>query len=1178
MFISLIVHYIFKRIKQNKKIAYFTKAFKLGKHWLNIYWDDTKLQLDYGFQFQDLYTLEGLKRLDALFLEKLSNEHLDYKNLLISMRQNYQHIAIKEQSSFFLELVPFVENFITSLFNVQQNNNDLKNHYLSYLPLTRAKKLFIQRRIHKNYNFDKIQSIDILSIKKELTLLLGANWSDLKFATKILNYLDNEEKYVKEIQIVSDYTGWALFSEEGKQHHKESALFKMPEKLNFEYLIHHLNKKNNRLQKDDASLRHRDAFALTDQGSSTEQSFDQVHYCIFCHHQGKDSCSKGLKAKTTLEFQRNPFNIPLTGCPLEEKISEMNQSVSEGFILGALAIAMIDNPLLPLTGHRICNECMKACIYQKQEPVNIPAIETKVLRDILSLPWGVEIYSLLTRWNPVNFERPLPKDLTNHKILVAGTGPAGINLSHHLLNEGFAVFAIDGLKIEPLSDDLIGPNFKPMRDFNQIQENLDERVIGGFGGVAEYGITVRWDKNFLKLVRIILERRNHFHLKGGIRLGSNITIEQAFLYGFDHIALALGAGKPNLVPIQNNLAKGVRMASDFLMALQLTGAAQKSSLANLELRLPVIVIGGGLTAIDTATEAMVYYPRQIEKFLHRYETLKQNNVDVDQHWSDQEKKDAQIWIDHAHILRHEKKLALLEKRDPNYIKLIQSWGGVSIAYRKTLQESPSYTLNHEEVAKAFEEGIYFIENIIPIEIELDENKVTKGLKVKQHDIDLTLPAKTILIAAGTQPNIVLKDESPYLKTDGNYFEAHNLEGVKINPEKSSKPNEIGIFTYTHPDNRRISYFGDLHPSYAGNVVKAMASAKQGYPSISKHLETLKPTNIEFTDLFKDLNIKLTATIIEVNRLTPTIVEIVLKAPIAAQNFKPGQFYRLQNFETNAPKNTDTSFSMEGIALTGSWVDISKGLLGLIVLEMGGSSSLCTYLQPNEEVLLMGPTGTPTTLPSNKNVLLVGGGLGNAVLFSIGKELKQKGSKVLYAAGYKKIEDRYKVQEIEEAADHILWCCDENPGFEIDRPQDFTFVGNIVEAMVSYARGDLGDQPIHINDIDHIIVIGSDRMMAAVQKARHTILKPYLKKHTAIGSINSPMQCMMKEICAQCLQRQIDPETGTEKFVFSCNNQDQDLDVVDFTFLNQRLAQNTIQEKLTSLWIKHIHPIHFIKNR
>jgi hypothetical protein len=96
------------------------------------------------------------------------------------------------------------------------------------------------------------------------------------------------------------------------------------------------------------------------------------------------------------------------------------------------------------------------------------------------------------------------------------------------------------------------------------------------------------------------------------------------------------------------------------------------------------------------------------------------------------------------------------------------------------------------------------------------------------------------------------------------------------------------------------------------------------------------------------------------------------------------------------------------------------------------------------------------------------------------------------------------------------------------------------------------------------------MMAAVARARHDVLHPHLKAgHLAIGSINSPMQCMMKEICAQCLQKHVDPRTGKHSIVFSCFNQDQHLDNVDWKNLNDRLRQNTVQEKLSALWLQRL---------
>ncbi|MDH4067135.1 MAG: pyridine nucleotide-disulfide oxidoreductase, partial [Acidobacteriota bacterium] len=133
-----------------------------------------------------------------------------------------------------------------------------------------------------------------------------------------------------------------------------------------------------------------------------------------------------------------------------------------------------------------------------------------------------------------------------------------------------------------------------------------------------------------------------------------------------------------------------------------------------------------------------------------------------------------------------------------------------------------------------------------------------------------------------------------------------------------------------------------------------------------------------------------------------------------------------------------------------------------------------------------------------------------------------------------------------------------------------FRGNIVQAMVAYAEGRLGRIDVPLRDVTRIIAIGSDRMMNAVRLARHGVLQPHLNPaHVGIGSINSPMQCMMKEVCAQCLQRHVDPATGREAFIFSCYNQDQELDRVDFDNLQARLRQNSVQEKLSNLWFEHV---------
>ena len=1128
---------------------------------------------------EDLYSRPGLERLDARFRQFLLERDPQLLERLAAARAAGDALARRDESELWLILAPLVDEFLCAVFSIGADVAELVERQDDLEVVFEVRRKFVQRHIAKKATREDAAGIDGDEALAALEAHLQGPFEAVRFARAVRAWLEREPQCRAELAAAERFVTWAALSPAGRRRFGDHALFQVPRKHDPLKLVATSARQEGGITWLEApaehALRQRRGFELTDAGCDLSGGLGEIHYCIYCHHQDKDSCSSGLRGASG-SFEHSAVGALQTGCPLGERISEMHEAKRRGHVLSALAIACVDNPLLAGTGHRICNDCMVSCIYQKQhrDPVNVPQAETRILKDVLELPWGFEIYSLLTRWNPLNFRRPLPRPPSGRSVLVVGAGPAGYTLAHHLLNDGHAVALIDGLKIEPLPTELTGrdgggPRFGLIRRIDVLRESLAERVSAGFGGVAEYGITVRWDKNFLKILRLLLERRTQFALLGAIRFGGALGVEDAFALGFDHIALCMGAGRPTLLEIPNGLARGVRQASDFLMALQLTGAARADTLANLQMRLPVAVIGGGLTAIDTCTEALAYYPVQVERFRMRYESLcaRFGAEQVRGGWTDEDRTIAEEFLEHALALRAERAAAERDGREPDIVGLLRSWGGARILYRRVMTASPAYK-NHEEIIKALEEGISYAENLQPLAVQLDRFGHACGLSVRDAvtGAQSTVAARTVLIAAGTVPNTVLASEAPVLRLDGSHFQAYDESGAPVSPERCGKPAATHVVAHLAADGKAISFFGDLHPSFAGTVVKAMASAKNGYPIVSRLLERVAGT-AEPAKVLERLRSQGSARVVRVERLTATIVEVVVEAPLAARAFRPGQFFRLQNYEAGAPQACGTRLAMEGIALTGAWVDPERGHVGLVALEMGGSSSLCTLLEPGQPVALMGPTGEPTHIPRDETVVLLGGGLGNAVLFSIGRAMRAAGSRVLYFAGYRSSTDVFKRQDLEDASDALVWCTDSAPAPQPARPQDRQFVGNVVQALEAYAAGGLGATPIALEEVDRIIAIGSEPMMAAVAAARRGGLAARLKRgHVALASINSPMQCMMKAICAQCLQSHRDPATGIETIVFTCLNQDQEMDRVDFGVLRQRLGQNSLQEKLTARWI------------
>lgn len=1066
------------------------------------------MKLGFNLDFKKL-DLTGLKKLDQIFLDYLfkANESL-YDNILL-FRSNPHSVLSQDYSEFLLNVSPYLDDFLAELFCISNEVTSLRLQHKDFDIIYECKRKFVQRYAIKKYSQEKIKDIDFENIYLKLANLVGKNFTSRDFAKQVIIWQQAEENFVQELDIAAQYAAyrvywcnsvilWTSNEIQKKQINpvaksQDDILFDLPQKLDKENLID--DKKISKYQKNE-----RLNFDYTDSFLNLDEALNHSHYCIYCHKQDKDSCSKGtasFRKPHTSEFRESSLysrtfvrsaglllNSPCSensefsrinnsqkkknnsGCPLKQKISEMNYVKAQGFNLGALAIIVIDNPMVAATGHRICNDCSKACIYQKQDPVNIPLIESNILEETLKLPYGLEIYLLLTRWNPLNIYNPLPKESTNYNILVTGLGPAGFSLSYYLLRSGHNVTAIDGLKITPLPFDI----HKPIKFWHEYKNKLSERVPKGFGGVAEYGITVRWDKNNLDILRLILERNNKFKYYDGVALDFNVTKEQAFDLGFDHIAFCIGAGKPKILDIENFDAKGVRTASDFLMTLQSGGAFLENSNTNMLIRMPIAVVGGGLTSLDAATESLYYYKKQVESFVKDYEfsVAKYGKGYMEKDWTEEDKEIAEEFIAHA-------KLFEKAKNNEELKEIFKKLGGATIYYRGKLQDSPAYKLNHEELIYALALGVNFEENMQPLRINNDKYGHVESVEFGNRDRHCEeMRSINAAISLNQTPKIATQPKA-----------------ARNDVKAKTVIIAIGIENNTEFDEAKYSYFGDCNPKYSGSVVKALANSKDGYEALNKKLANNNPNfKGDYKNFVKQLDDLLISKVYKINILDDKIFELVIHSPLAARNFKPGQFFRLQNYSADVTK------LIEPIALSVADINVESGLISFIIYDVGKSTNLCKLFSEDEKVILMGPSGMPLEIPKNKKIVIVDSELNNVLI----KTLKDNNNEVMF----------------------------------------FTYSEIKTQKLTS---------------VDRVIINASPEIAEELKS-----LKIFGESAEIIVSVNSSMQCMMKGICGQCIQKVEDER----KYIFACSCQNQKAEIVHFESLKTRLRQNSLQEKMKKL--------------
>ena len=164
-------------------------------------------------------------------------------------------------------------------------------------------------------------------------------------------------------------------------------------------------------------------------------------------------------------------------------------------------------------------------------------------------------------------------------------------------------------------------------------------------------------------------------------------------------------------------------------------------------------------------------------------------------------------------------------------------------------------------------------------------------------------------------------------------------------------------------------------------------------------------------------------------------------------------------------------------------------------------------------------------------------------------------------------DLFLQHELIDATDHIIW-----HGKNLDQINSLRENDTKIEDKLNPIFFDFL-QSININQdsITNVMLIGSASYTKNKKIEMIDNINYFLSPETKfVASVYGPMQCMLKGVCAQCLQWQVDPITGKRtKAVYACSWQHQPMELIDTHNLDQRQAQNKTQEILSNLWLDYI---------
>jgi dihydropyrimidine dehydrogenase (NAD+) subunit PreT len=250
------------------------------------------------------------------------------------------------------------------------------------------------------------------------------------------------------------------------------------------------------------------------------------------------------------------FDAPcITACPTGIDIPSFIQRIADHNIRGSAQAILSANPLGGMCA-RVCPTevlCEQACVRNTLEdkPVEIGLLQRYATDQYFAKP-GAPLFTRVAS--------------TGKTVAVVGAGPAGLACAHGLARLGHDVVVFDA-------------NPKP-------------------GGLNEYGLaTYKTTDNFAQKEIDWLLSIGGIEIRNNSRLGKDILLTD-LTRDYPAVFLGLGLDGVNAIGIAEPASLEVRNAVDFIAELR-----QAPSFADVPVGRKVVVIGGGMTAVDAAVQS-----------------------------------------------------------------------------------------------------------------------------------------------------------------------------------------------------------------------------------------------------------------------------------------------------------------------------------------------------------------------------------------------------------------------------------------------------------------------------------------------------------------------------------------------------------------------------------------------